>query len=220
MSPYRPAFGYQPPLFPAKEEDIAVQAHLWRCHHVWSTACAALLRSSSWIQESVDRHCPLATSYQPGMKVWLLAKDLPIQVESKKLNLRNSSDLMRLTKSFNPSMVRLKLPPALKVHSHFPPESQCLRVLSTLTPILLLPTRSLMRPAGNFLFFNFVIPFFCSFEFIFHFCVKSTSHLTFHSQHSTETAFLSHQWSHLLLNLMQPSTPSVGPYNFWNHTNM
>lgn len=47
------AYGFQPPLFPSQEQEVAVplvKAHLRRCHQVWRHAGAALSCSGigSW----------------------------------------------------------------------------------------------------------------------------------------------------------------------------
>lgn len=121
MSPFMICLGYQPPLFPEQEEDVAVpsvQAHLRRCRSVWRTARAALLRTATRNQEMADRHRRRAPSYQPGQKVWLSSRDLPIQVESRKLAPKYVGPFV-IDRIINPSVVRLKLPASLKVHPSF-----------------------------------------------------------------------------------------------------
>ena len=59
MSPFECSLGYQPPLFPAQEEDTSVpsvQHHLCRCRRVWKDARAALLRSAEQNRSIADRH--------------------------------------------------------------------------------------------------------------------------------------------------------------------
>ncbi|KAK7918601.1 hypothetical protein WMY93_009885 [Mugilogobius chulae] len=48
MSPFEASIGYQPPLFPEQEQELAVpsvQHHLQRCRNVWKRTRAALLKS-------------------------------------------------------------------------------------------------------------------------------------------------------------------------------
>ena len=86
MSPFMCALGYQPPLFPSLEAEIAVpsvQAHMRRCRHTWRRACSALLRATNRSQHQANRcHTPACT---PGQRVWLRSKDLPLKVDSRKL---------------------------------------------------------------------------------------------------------------------------------------
>lgn len=55
----------------------SIQAHLHRCRKLWRNTWVALLHT--------DHHKTPAPDYQSGQKVWLLAKDLPLKVEAKKL---------------------------------------------------------------------------------------------------------------------------------------
>ena len=74
MSPFECAMGFQPPLFPAQEDEISVpsvQAHLRRCRKVWRDARAALLRTVDRNRRIADRHRRPAPNYQPGQTVWL-----------------------------------------------------------------------------------------------------------------------------------------------------
>ena len=50
LSPFMASLGYQPPLFPELEDEIAVpsvQTHLRRCRRTWKRTRAALLHASS-----------------------------------------------------------------------------------------------------------------------------------------------------------------------------
>ncbi|TWW61053.1 hypothetical protein D4764_05G0011430 [Takifugu flavidus] len=124
MSPFQCFLGYQPPLFPQQELEIAVpstRAHLRRCRRIWKTARKAILRATEQSRRSANRRRRPAPAYRPGQKVWLLARDLPLQTSqtsSRKLNPRYIGPYT-ICSIINPSAVRLDLPAALKVHPVF-----------------------------------------------------------------------------------------------------
>nr|CBN81752.1 Pol polyprotein [Dicentrarchus labrax] len=121
MSPFMAAYGFQPPLFPSQEGEVAVpsvQDHLRRCRRIWTEARAALLRTAARNQRLADRHRLPAPDYTPGQKVWLSSRDLPLQVESRKLAPRFIGPF-EVDRIINPVAVRLKLPPSLHVHPVF-----------------------------------------------------------------------------------------------------
>ncbi|XP_077383276.1 uncharacterized protein LOC144022397 [Festucalex cinctus] len=85
MSPFMACYGFQPPLFPDQERDVAVPAvkdHLRRIHDVWKTVKAALNRSAERNKRLADLHHSPASEYRAGQKVWLSSRDLPLQTDS------------------------------------------------------------------------------------------------------------------------------------------
>ncbi|XP_034413688.1 trace amine-associated receptor 1-like [Cyclopterus lumpus] len=69
MSPFMASLGYQPPLFPDQEEEVAVpsvQAGLHRCRRIWKEVRSALLRSVARTRRLADqRRIP---AYRPCQK--------------------------------------------------------------------------------------------------------------------------------------------------------
>ena len=89
LSPFMASLGYQPPLFPELEEEIAVpsvQTHLRRCRRIWKRTRAALLHASSRSQVQANKHRLPAPQYAPRQKVWLRARDLPLKGVPPKLS--------------------------------------------------------------------------------------------------------------------------------------
>ncbi|KAI3354812.1 hypothetical protein L3Q82_004537 [Scortum barcoo] len=88
LSPFQVVHGYQPPLFPANEEEVTVpSAHALarRCRKIWAAARRMLLRGQARMKTAADRHHRPAPVYTPGQKVWLSTKDLPLHVYTSKL---------------------------------------------------------------------------------------------------------------------------------------
>lgn len=121
LSPFQCSLGYQPPLFPSQEQEIAVpsvQKFIRRCEKTWRRARASLLRSSRRMEAQANRRRSPAPMYTPGQRVWLRAKDLPLKVDSKKLAPRFVGPFV-IDHIINRSAVRLKLPSTMRIHPTF-----------------------------------------------------------------------------------------------------
>ena len=121
LSPFECTYGFQPPLFPALEKEAScpsVQEFIRRCRRTWTRARAALLRAADRYTTASNRHRSKAPDYQPGQKVWLSTRDLPLRVESKKLAPRFIGPF-EVQEIVNPVAVRLKLPRSMRVHPTF-----------------------------------------------------------------------------------------------------
>lgn len=121
LSPFEASLGYQPPLFPEEEADLAVpsvQHHLQRCRRVWSRTREALLRAVARQRSCADRRRSPAPVYSPGQKVWLAAKDIPLRASSRKLSPRYIGPYS-VDRVLSPTAVKLRLPAALRVHPVF-----------------------------------------------------------------------------------------------------
>lgn len=121
FSPFMATIHFQPPLFPTQEREVAVpsiQAHVQRCRAIWNTVRSALTRSVARSQQSANHRRSAAPSYQPGQKVWLSSRDLPLQVDCKKLAPQYVGPY-EIAKIINPVSVKLKLPATLKVNPVF-----------------------------------------------------------------------------------------------------
>ncbi|XP_078812643.1 uncharacterized protein lrrc75a isoform X3 [Oryzias latipes] len=121
LSPFEISLGYSPPLFPSQELDLAVpsvQHHLQRIQRIWRQAKAALLRTRESNCRLANRRRRAAPNYQPGQKVWLSSRNIPLQVASRKLAPRYIGPYI-IDEIINPSCVKLRLPAALKIHPSF-----------------------------------------------------------------------------------------------------
>uniref|UniRef100_A0AAQ4R871 Chromo domain-containing protein n=1 Tax=Gasterosteus aculeatus aculeatus TaxID=481459 RepID=A0AAQ4R871_GASAC len=121
LSPFEVSLGYQPPLFSAQQPEVAVpsvQTHLDRCRRIWGVARAALLQAAERSSRGSNRRRNPAPTYHPGQRVWLSAKDLPLQSTAKKLDPRFVGPF-EVTKVLSPAAVKLRLPASMRIHPVF-----------------------------------------------------------------------------------------------------
>lgn len=130
LSPFIASLGYQPPLFEVHEDKVAVplvHSNMRRCRRVWRQVRAALLQSSQRVSvagqpapdssplSGLDLEQALSAfwPYQLGQKVRLSTKDLPLQIESRKLAPCFVGPF-EVEQVVNLAAIRLKLPPVFK----------------------------------------------------------------------------------------------------------
>ncbi len=116
LSPFECSLGYQPPLFPSMESEVAVpsaHAFVQRCHRTWTRARETLLRVGAGTKAKADRHRSRPPVYVVGQKVWLSTKNIPLRSVSNKLAHKFIGPFP-VTKIISPVTVRLKLPPAYR----------------------------------------------------------------------------------------------------------
>uniref|UniRef100_A0A8C1QKT9 Gypsy retrotransposon integrase-like protein 1 n=1 Tax=Cyprinus carpio TaxID=7962 RepID=A0A8C1QKT9_CYPCA len=122
LSPFKCSLGYQPPIFPSLESEVAVpsaHAFVQRCRRTWTRARETLLQAGGRMKAKADRHRSKPPVYVVGQKVWLSTKNIPLRSVSNKLAPKFIGPFP-VTKIISPVAVRLKLPPAYKrIHPAF-----------------------------------------------------------------------------------------------------
>ncbi|KAL0162059.1 hypothetical protein M9458_041455 [Cirrhinus mrigala] len=122
LSPFECSLGYQPPIFPSLESEVAVpsaHAFIQRCHRTWTRARETLLQVGVRTKAKADRHRSRPPVYVVGSKVWLSTKNIPLRSVSNKLAPKFIGPFP-VTKIISPVAVRLKLPPVYRrIHPVF-----------------------------------------------------------------------------------------------------
>ncbi|KAL0149320.1 hypothetical protein M9458_055358, partial [Cirrhinus mrigala] len=122
LSPFECSVGYQPPIFPSLESEVAVpsaHAFVQRCRRTWSRARETLVQVGARTKAKADRHRSRPPVYVVGSKVWLSTKNIPLRSVSNKLAPKFIGPFS-VTKIISPVAVRLNLPPAYRrIHSVF-----------------------------------------------------------------------------------------------------
>uniref|UniRef100_A0A8C1BXI7 Integrase catalytic domain-containing protein n=1 Tax=Cyprinus carpio carpio TaxID=630221 RepID=A0A8C1BXI7_CYPCA len=122
LSPFQCSLGYQPPLFPELESEVAVpSAHTFirRCRRTWTRAKLTLLLVGARTKVQANRHRSKPPVYAVGQRVWLSSKNIPLRSISNKLAPKFIGPFT-VTKIISPVAVRLKLPPAYRrIHPVF-----------------------------------------------------------------------------------------------------
>ncbi len=116
LSPFECSLGYQPPIFPSLETEVAVpsaHAFLQRCYRTWRKARGTLLQVRSRTKAKADRHRSEPPVYVVGQKVWLSSRNIPLLTVCNKLAPKFIGPFTD-TKIISPVAVRLKLPPAYR----------------------------------------------------------------------------------------------------------
>uniref|UniRef100_A0A8C1AZL7 Gypsy retrotransposon integrase-like protein 1 n=1 Tax=Cyprinus carpio carpio TaxID=630221 RepID=A0A8C1AZL7_CYPCA len=122
LSPFESSLGYQPPVFPSLESEVAVpsaHAFVQRCRRTWNRACETLLQVRARTKAKTDRHRSKPPIYVVGQKVCLSTKNILLRSVANKLAPKFIGPFT-VTKIISPVAVRLKLPPAYRrIHPAF-----------------------------------------------------------------------------------------------------
>ncbi|KAL0161286.1 hypothetical protein M9458_045011, partial [Cirrhinus mrigala] len=122
LSPFECSLGYQPPIFPSLESEVAVpsaHAFVQRCRRTWNRARQTLLQVGARTKAKADRHRSKPPVYVVGQKVWLSSKNIPLRTVCNELAPKFIGPFP-VTKIISPVAVRLKLPPAYRrIHPVF-----------------------------------------------------------------------------------------------------
>ncbi|KAL0190884.1 hypothetical protein M9458_013582, partial [Cirrhinus mrigala] len=122
LSPFECNLGYQPPIFPSLNSEVAVpsaHAFVQGCHRTWRRARETLLRVGARTKAQADRHRSKPPVYVVGQKVWLSSSNIPLCSVCNKLAPKFIGPFT-ITKIISPVAVRLKLPPAYRrIHPVF-----------------------------------------------------------------------------------------------------
>ncbi len=88
LSPFECSVGYQPPVFPSLESEVAVpsaHAFVQRCHRTWTRARETLLQVGARTKAKADRHRSKPPVYVAGQKCGFLPRTFLSASVSNKL---------------------------------------------------------------------------------------------------------------------------------------
>ncbi len=155
LSPFKCSLGYQPPISPSLESEVAVpsaHAFVQRCHRTWTRARETLLQVGRRMKAKADRHRSKPPVYVVGQRVWLSTKNIPLRSVSNKLAPKCIGPFP-VTKIISPVTVRLKLPPAYRrIHPAFHVSKIKPVFFSRINPPVPVPPPAATRRWGAYLF--------------------------------------------------------------------
>lgn len=121
LSPFECQFGFSPALFPEQEIQVAVpsvQQHINRCRRTWRVVRRKLIQTSNQYQRQANLRRRSAPSLRVGQRVWLSTRNLPLRIESPKLNQRYIGPF-KIIRRVNPVSYRLEIPRSFKINPTF-----------------------------------------------------------------------------------------------------